>query len=82
MFSLLKEYILLEIKETNFQNILDQIKDENENESKNSQTKLQPDGKSDKDISDLEILKNMSIPHNRLKNIQQKNDVKKVPSFY
>ena len=71
MFNLLKEYITLKIKEASFQDILNQIKDENENEDKNNSVEKQSDIKSKPDTNDLKILKNMSIPHNRFKNDQK-----------
>jgi hypothetical protein len=68
MIKLLKEYILLEIKKTSFQDILDKIKDEN------NYDKQQPDIETVPAKNDLEILYNMGIPHNRFKNDQKQNN--------
>lgn len=77
MFNLLKEYILLEIKEASFQDILDQIISNNEKEdeeSPNDTTATQKDLETNPVTSDLEILKNMGKTHDRFKNF--KNDQK------
>ena len=70
MLSLLKEYILLEIKAASFQSILNKVRDENEAE--NDSSNHEPDAEPDSDKRDLNVLMNMSIPHNPLKTINNK----------
>ncbi len=67
MFNLLKEYILLEIKEASFQDILDQIVSSKEKEDKENPNADQKDDESNPVKSDLEVLKNMGKTHNRFK---------------
>ena len=75
MFNLLKEYILLEIKKASFQDILSQIKDENENEDENNPDDMQQGT----EIENFEILNNMGVPYNPLKTItnnQKRSEIK------
>jgi hypothetical protein len=75
MFNLLKEYILLEIKEASFQDILDQIISSNEKEDEKNPNATQKDLEANPVESDLEILKNMgkTIRNKIIKNDQKQN---------
>lgn len=77
MFNLLKEYILLEIKEASFQDILSQIKDENENENEDENNP--DDEQQGTEIENFKILNNMGVPYNPLKaitNNQKRSETK------